>query len=92
MSRTSALRSYDCLARMQLRLLNQLGDVMNLSPDDRRRALDLDDSAWRAWNEFLACQRPRPSVPVLPDMLLRVARVSFNLVLVADLRGGTDRG
>ena len=80
----------DHLARAQFHMLNQLGDAMNLAPDDRRRALDLSDRDWTAWNEFLLRRRTLPACPPLPDMLQRLAKVSFNLAVVAEIGAGRE--
>jgi hypothetical protein len=73
----------DDLARSQLDVFQDLGDRINLTPDDRRRALNLTERDWRAWQAFLA-NGPMPSRPPLPDMLQRLAQVAFNLALVEE--------
>lgn len=78
-------RPNDAIARAQLVMLNRLGDAVRLSPDDRRRALNLSDYEWQSWIAFQERQRPMPPRPVLADMLQRVAYASFNLVVVAEL-------
>jgi hypothetical protein len=71
------------IARTQLGLFHDLSDRISLTPDDRRRALDLTDGDWRAWLDFLA-EGPMPEQPPLPEMLWRLGRVAFNLMLVAE--------
>ncbi len=71
------------IARTQLGLFNDLSDRISLTPDDRRRALDLTDGDWRAWHDFLS-DGPMPMRPPLPEMLWRLGRVAFNLTLVAE--------
>ena len=88
MPRSIAWREIDSIARAQLSLLNQLGDMMRLTPDDRRRALNLNDREWHDWTDFLTRQSALPSRPTLPDMLQRVAHVAFNLCLVAEIGTG----
>lgn len=91
MLRNAARRPNDNVARAQLLMLARLGDALHLSPDDCRRALDLSDPEWQAWRDFRDCRHPLPARPALPDMLRRVARVSFNLGIVAEI-GGTPAG
>jgi len=76
------------MVRMQLQMVQQLGDAVRLTPDDRRRALDLDDDDWGAWTEFLIGRTSLPERPPLPDMLLRAGQVAFHLAVVAELRAG----
>ena len=71
------------VARTQLELFHDLSDRISLTPDDRRRALNLTDSDWQAWHDFLA-DGPMPERPPLPEMLWRLGRVAFNLTLVAE--------
>jgi len=73
----------DDIARAQLGLFHDLSDRINLTPEDRCRALDLSDRDWRAWDDFLA-DGPLPSSPPLPDMLRRLGHVAFNLSVVTD--------
>jgi len=77
------------IARTQLGLFNDLSDRISLTPDDRRRALDLSDGDWRAWHKFLA-DGPMPARPPLPEMLWRLGRVAFNLSLVAEAGSRTS--
>ncbi len=49
----------ETIARKQFNVLNQLGDLVRLSEDDRCRALDLSDRDWRAWKAFLNRNRFR---------------------------------
>jgi hypothetical protein len=73
----------DDIARSQLNLIHDLSDRINLTPDDRRRALDLTEREWRAWHAFLS-SGPMPAQPPLPEMLRRLGHVAFNLTLVAE--------
>lgn len=73
----------DDIARSQLDLFHDLSDRINLTPDDRRRALNLTERDWRAWQAFLS-DGPMPSQPPLPQMLGRLGHVAFNLTLVAE--------
>jgi hypothetical protein len=68
---------------MQLDLFHHLSDRISLTPDDRRRALDLTERDWHAWHAFLS-DGPMPAQPPLPVMLWRLGHVAFNLVLVAE--------
>src|SRR4051794_20502903 len=86
MLRHIAGRASDGVARAQLLLLNRLGDAVHLSADDCGRALDLSDFEWQAWRDFRDQHRPLPPRPALADMLQRVARISFNLVIVTEIR------
>jgi hypothetical protein len=71
----------DDIARSQLDLFHHLGDRINLTPDDRRRALNLTERDWRAWQAFLS-NGPIPAQPPLPEMLQRLGHVAFNLALM----------
>ena len=81
MLRNLTRQSADSLTRAQLLMFHVLSDQINLTPDDRRRALDLDDRAWAAWAAFLR-NGPRPAEPPLPVMLFRVGRTTFNLSVI----------
>jgi len=83
MARTRDWQASDDIARTQLNLFHDLSDRISLTPDDRRRALDLTDGEWRAWHDFLV-GGPMPVRPSLPDMLWRLGRVAFNLTLVGE--------
>jgi hypothetical protein len=69
------------IARSQLGMFHDLSDRINLTPDDRRRALNLTERDWRAWQAFLA-NGPVPIQPSLPEMVRRLGHVAFNLTLV----------
>nr|WP_294501259.1 hypothetical protein [uncultured Rhodopila sp.] len=71
------------VARSQLDLFHDLSDRVSLTPDDRRRALNLTERDWRAWHAFLA-DGPIPAQPPLPEMLRRLGHVAFNLTVVAE--------
>jgi len=81
-----AWQAADALTRAQLALLSGLGREIGLTPDDRRRALDLDDRTWAEWMAFLD-HGPLPARPALPDMLRRVGQAAFHIDVVASLRG-----
>ena len=89
MTRTRDCQATDDTARSQLNLFHDLSDRISLTPDDRRRALDLTEGEWRAWHDFLA-DGPMPARPSLPVMLWRLGRVAFNLTLVAEARRPGD--
>nr|WP_294526602.1 hypothetical protein [uncultured Rhodopila sp.] len=71
------------VARSQLDLFHDLSDRISLTPDDRRRALNLTERDWRAWHAFLS-DGPMPKQPPLPEMLRRLGHVAFNLTVVAE--------
>ncbi len=73
------------LTRAQLEMFHALGEQIALTPDDRRRALNLDDRTWAAWQAFLA-DGPLPVEPPVPDMLRRLSETAFNLAVVAECR------
>jgi hypothetical protein len=73
----------DDIARSQLDLYHGLSDRIALTPDDRRRALNLTERDWRAWQAFLS-GGPVPAQPPLPEMLRRLGQVAFNLTLVGE--------
>ncbi len=82
MLRNLTRQAADAVTRAQLVMFHVLSDQINLTPDDRRRALDLDDRTWAAWAEFLK-NGPRPAEPPLPVMLIRVGKTAFNLSMIA---------
>ena len=73
----------DNLARSQLRIYRELGDVMRIDEEDRRRVLLLDQQEWSDWGEFLN-QGPLPSSPPLPEMLRRLGSASYQLAVLAE--------
>jgi hypothetical protein len=75
----------DYVSRAQLELFHHLSDRVNLTRDERRRALDLSDGDWRAWDDFLT-DGPLPSWPLLPEMLRRLGHVTFTLSIASDSR------
>ena len=87
MLQNMAWQAADRLARNQLAMFQALADQINLTPDDRHLALNLDDRAWTAWMDFL-WDGPLPADPPLPDMLRRVGQAAFNLLAVAGQIGG----
>jgi hypothetical protein len=85
MLQTVVRQANDDIARAQLGLFHDLSDRINLTPEERRRALVLSNRDWRAWDDFLA-DGPLPSWPPLPDMLRRLGSAVFNLSIVTDSR------
>ena len=77
-----AWQATDTLSRRQLRMFQALSDQIQLAPDDQCHALGLDEVTWAAWLEFLQ-DGPLPLDPPLPDMLRRLAQITFNLLAVA---------
>ena len=75
----------DTVARAQLAMFQALGEEVGLTPEDRRRVLDLDDRAWGDWMGFLA-KGSLPAAPALPEMLCRLAMVSADLSMAAEGR------
>jgi hypothetical protein len=88
MLRNLAWQTIDTLTRAQLVMFHVLSDQINLTPDDRRRALNLDESTWAAWAAFVR-HGPLPSQPPLPVMLRRVGEICFNLSTIGsrDMHG-----
>jgi hypothetical protein len=80
-----AWQAFDTLTRAQLAMFNALGDQINLTQDDRRRALNLDDQTWTAWADFQS-DGPLPGEPPVPEMLRRLGETTFNLAAVAEAR------
>jgi hypothetical protein len=80
-----AWQATDDLVREQLAMLDRLADEIALDPDDRRRALNLDESTWVAWQRFQAGGL-LPANPRLPNMLRRVSETAFNLSIALDFR------
>ncbi len=85
MLRNLAWQKIDDLTRAQLAMFHALSDQINLTEDDRRRALNLDDLAWAAWTDFLS-DGPLPAEPALPEMLRRLGETAFNVAVVAQPR------
>jgi hypothetical protein len=75
----------DNIHRAQLTMFHALGDQIGLTEDDRRRALDLDDLAWRDWRNFLA-DGPLPATPNSQEMLRRLGKAAFILSIVVEQR------
>ncbi len=69
------------IARSQLDMFHDISERINLTPDDRRRALNLNERDWWAWQAFLS-NGPVPAQPPLPEMVRRLGHVAFNLTLV----------
>lgn len=85
MLRNLAWQATDDLTRAQLAIFHALGEQIALTPDDRRRALNLDDQTWAAWQAFQE-DGPLPGEPPLSDMLRRLSEAAFNLAVVAECR------
>jgi hypothetical protein len=88
MHREPSTVSPDHLARTQFQMLRDLGDAMHLGPDEHRRALNLSDHDWQAWNSFVAGRSSLPCCPPLAEMLRRIGQCAFSLAIVGELRGG----
>jgi hypothetical protein len=86
MLQNPAWHTIDGMARAQLAIFHALGDRAQLSQDSRRRALALDDGPWLAWTQFMA-DGPLPAAPALPDMLHRLATMTYQLAVAAEQRG-----
>ncbi len=85
MLRDRTWQAADTVTRAQLALFEALGDLISLTEDDRRRALNLDYDTWLAWQDFLS-DGHLPSEPPLPDMLLRLGESAFSILTVAEAR------
>jgi hypothetical protein len=85
MLRNLAWQKFDDVTRAQLAMFHALGDQINLTDDDRRRALDLDDRTWMAWANFLS-DGPLPAEPTVPEMLRRLGKTAHNMAVVAQGR------
>jgi hypothetical protein len=83
MPRDRAWQATDHLIRAQLVMFHALGDQIHLSEEDRRRALNLDDRTWMAWVNFLA-EGPLPPEPAAQEMLRRLGKAAFNLMVMAE--------
>ncbi len=86
MLRNLAWQATDTLTRTQFRMVQELGNSISLTEDDRRRALELDRTDWQAWCEFETDEGPLPAYPPMPEMLLRLGRAAFNLAHLAERR------
>src|SRR3954452_24364745 len=75
----------DNLARRQLQVFSQIGEQVQLSEVDRRRALRLSEREWADWTEVLH-DGPLPAKPQLPVMLRRLGYASHRLAVLADRR------
>ena len=71
------------LTRAQLVMFHALGDQIHLSEEDRWRALNLDDRTWMAWVKFLA-DGPLPAEPATQEMLRRLGKAAFELMIMAE--------
>lgn len=75
--------SHASLARGELRLFDELGAEGALSAEEQRRLLALTEAEWSAWSRFLR-EGPLPSLPRLPDMLLRLATAAYEIAVRVD--------
>ncbi len=85
MLQNMAWHSTDNLARNQFQVFSQLGEQMQLSPDDKRRVLLLSEQEWSDWSDFVQ-DGPLPAQPQLPVMLRRLGSASHRLAVMADRR------
>lgn len=85
MLRNLGRQSVSNLTRAQFEMFDALGNLISLTEDDRRRALDLDDHTWSDWRDFLL-DGPLPSNPPLPEMLQRLSETAFNLAVMTEAR------
>jgi len=76
----------DGLARSQFQIFRQLGEQMQLSNDEQRRALLLSEQEWSDWSDFRQ-DGPLPAQPQLPVMLRRLGNASHRLVVIAESQG-----
>jgi len=83
MLRNLTWQATDDLTRAQLAMFHALGDEISLTPEDRRRALDLDPPTWTQWTAFLA-DGPLPPQPPVPEMLRRLGETVYTLSKVAE--------
>jgi hypothetical protein len=88
MLRNLSWETTDNLARSQFQIYRELGDVMGIGEEDRRRVLLLDQQEWTNWAEFLN-DGPLPAQPPLPVMLQRLGSASYRLAVLAEQRGAT---
>jgi hypothetical protein len=73
--------------RAQLSMFHDQSDRINLTDDDRRRALDLDDRTWVTWTDFMT-DGPLPAEPPLPEMLRRLGETAYCLSMIAEREAG----
>ncbi len=76
----------DNLARSQFQIFSELGEQMQLSQDDQRRALLLSQQEWADWSDFCH-DGPLPAQPHLPVMLQRLGTASHRLAVMAESGG-----
>jgi hypothetical protein len=83
MQRTPDWHATDTLIRAQLAMFHRQSDQTDLTADDRRDALELDDRTWAAWTGFMA-KGPLPAEPPVPEMLRRLAEAVYYLSAIAE--------
>ncbi len=83
MLRDRARQATDDLTRAQLLMFHALCDQVHLSEENRRRALNLDDHTWMGWVNFLA-DGPLPAEPAAQEMLRRLGRAAFDLMVAVE--------
>ncbi len=81
MLRNLTWQATDDLIRAQFSMFHGLSDQINLTEDDRRRALDLDEPSWEAWKDFMR-DGPLPVEPPPSEMLCRLGKIAFNLSVI----------
>lgn len=90
MLRNLSWETTDNLARSQFQIYRELGDMMGIGEEDRRRVLLLDQQAWTHWAEFLE-EGPLPAEPPLPVMLQRLGRATHRLAVLAERQYATTQ-
>ena len=73
----------DQLARAQLAMFENICTEAGLTVEDQGRFLRLAPHTWQAWRRF-RMNGPRPVVPTIRDMLLRIGTVSFELLIATE--------
>ena len=73
----------DVLARQQWQLYRSVGEEVQFSEEDRRRALLLSEQEWAAWTDFLE-RGDLPPQPPLPEMLQRLGTATWRLAALAE--------
>jgi hypothetical protein len=83
MLRTLAWPSSADLLRAQFSMFHAQGDQIDLTDDDRRCALDLDDRTWMGWTDFMR-DGPIPAEPIVSEMLRRLGETAYYLSVIAE--------
>ena len=74
------------LARMQLRMFEDLGTSGRLTEAERGALLNLSEPDWAAWRRFMQ-GGPLPDEPALPEILLRIGAALFRMTVAAESPG-----